>query len=156
MSIKDILIGFTLGFIGSLLAAWAHGIIKNLFKRGRICSPADGSEVDQIPTFRGTCNLRGHYHLYLAVKPEGINMYYPQANEGPLINYANSWDGKAYIGLPIDRGKRFTVYLMAVDDEAKRIIDFYKEIGNETGRWFGFTQLPTKHRILAKIEVVRR
>ena len=150
----DMLAGFALGFLASLLAGWAREAIQNSFRRGKITRPASGSEVDSKEVFYGTCNVQGRCRAYLAVKPTDSNNIYPQVNQGPL---ASEWSADAYFGDEgSNYGDRFKLLLVAIDDEAEVTFDLYRKLGNATGSWIGFLKLPRKSLVLDTIEVTRK
>lgn len=154
MNPVDLLAGFIVGFLASLLAAWALEAIRDSSKRGRIIRPASGSEVDSKEVFYGTCNVKGRYRVYLAVKPIDSNNIYPQVNQGPL---SSEWRSDAYFGdEDSNYGERFKLLLVAVDDEAEVVFDLYRKLGNATKNWGGLPKLPRKSLLLDTVEVIRK
>jgi len=156
MDFVALAIAAVVGFLASLAAAEAHRKLREAFRSGTITSPAAGSFVDPEQLFEGTCGSRTKGHLYLVVSRVGSNRHYPQVEQGPIVCTQGKWKSKAFIGCSDPPGSKHHISLVAFDDHARRMVEFYGEYGRETGDWIGFLELPERHKILHRIEVVRR
>ena len=122
---------------------------------GRIERPA-GNEVDHVQMIRGIASVPRGYSLYLAVRPVALARIFPDVAAGVINPVDGQWTARALIGLPHERDQRFQLYLVAADEQARRMLEFYDDYGRETGKWLGFRELPQGCRIIDVIEVSRR
>jgi hypothetical protein len=154
-------LGIATSIVVGVISNYIFWYFMNLKIIGEIRVPANNGLVDHEQPFRGMIKrniLRHKYCYYLLVKPVSHAKYFIQVHSGPIeIKSDGSWECEAFIGLATERGKAFTVCLVAFNNEANKFAEYYRDccVANH-GNCVGVKYLPKGVNILHSISVERR
>lgn len=124
-----------------------------------ITTPKQGSDQPQNITVQGKAsNIPSSKVLWLLVQVQGVDGYFPQANDttnpSPISFSDGTWSVPATIGTSADKGKTFTLITVLVDqnsDAENEIVAYFQQPGSS---YVGI-QLPPGAEVMGQVSVVR-
>lgn len=124
-----------------------------------LITPEHNDRIPHAAVFKGTVQGDvGDWKIWIAILPDGTDKYHP-LGQSARIYKTGKWELSGYVGAspdnPIDRGRRFDVFVLLSDEQAnEELIRYHKEAAQK-GSWDGLPSLPNTAVVVQKITVVR-
>lgn len=118
----------------------------------KIAAPQAGDIIGLHPKVSGSYVIEppaDSVALFYAPKDLG---YWPSAPPVQVLRESSTWESELYVGGPAFQEAEILIALLG--KSGRTLIDYYREIGQETGQWPPIKELPDDVRVCDRIPVV--